>query len=65
MTSDTNVDKVLEIHRKMVDRTVRVLEGSHSWIGKVMDIVDTDHFLVRRNRDSEPKKINMFDIRSL
>jgi|TARA_R100000700_G_scaffold39967_1_gene54176 hypothetical protein len=65
MTSDTNAEKVLEIHRRMVDKTVRVLEGSHSWIGKVMDVVDTDHFLIRRNKDSEPKKINIFDVRSL
>jgi hypothetical protein len=65
MTSDTNTDKVLEIHRKMVDKTVRVLDGSYSWIGKVVDIVDKDNFLVRRNKDSEPKEINMFNIRSL
>tara|TARA_Y100000592_G_scaffold52137_1_gene82416 strand:- start:1384 stop:1581 length:198 start_codon:yes stop_codon:yes gene_type:complete len=65
MTCDTDTNKVLEIHRKMVDKTVRVLEGSYTWIGKVIDVVDTDHFLVKRNRDAEPKKINMFDIRSL
>ena len=65
MTSDTDTNKVMEIHRRMVEKTVRVLEGPYSWIGKVVDVVDTDHFLVKRNKESEPKKINMFDIRSL
>ena len=65
MTSDTDTKKVLDIHRRMIDKTVRVMEGSYTWIGKVIDVVDTENFLVKRNRDSEPKKINMFDIRSL
>tara|TARA_Y100000361_G_scaffold49999_1_gene43444 strand:+ start:679 stop:876 length:198 start_codon:yes stop_codon:yes gene_type:complete len=65
MTSDTDTNKVLDIHRRMIDKTVRVMEGSYTWIGKVIDVVDTENFLVKRNRDSEPKKINMFDIRSL
>tara|TARA_R100001163_G_C5027794_1_gene168891 strand:- start:426 stop:623 length:198 start_codon:yes stop_codon:yes gene_type:complete len=65
MTSDTDTNKVLDIHRKMIDKTVRVMEGSYTWIGKVIDVVDTDNFLIKRNKDAEPKKINMFDIRSL
>jgi len=65
MTSDTSTEKVLEIHSKMIDKTVRVFDGSYSWIGKVVEVVDKDNFLVRRNRDSEPKKVSMFDIRSL
>ena len=65
MTSDTDTKKVLDIHRRMIDKTVRVMEGSYTWIGKVIDVVDTENFLVKRNRDSEPKKINMFDIRYL
>lgn len=65
MTSDTDTNKVLDIHRRMIDKTVRVMEGSYTWIGKVIDVADTENFLVKRNRDSEPKKINMFDIRSL
>ena len=65
MTSDTDTNKVLDIHRKMIDKTVRVMEGSYTLIGKVIDVVDTDNFLVRRNKDAEPKKINMFDIMSL
>lgn len=65
MTSDTDTKKVLDIHRKMIDKPVRVMEGSYSWVGKVIDIVDTDNFLVKRNKDTEPKKISMFDIRSL
>ncbi len=65
MTTDTNKEKVITIHKKMVDKTVRVLEGSYTWVGKVIDVVDTENFLVKRNKDSEPKTINMFDIRSV
>ncbi len=65
MTSDTDTNKVMDIHRRMVAKTVRVLEGPYSWIGNVIEVVDTAHFLVKRNKESEPKKINMFDIRSL
>tara|TARA_R100000742_G_C4270312_1_gene88982 strand:- start:1226 stop:1423 length:198 start_codon:yes stop_codon:yes gene_type:complete len=65
MTSNSDTNKVLGIHRRMIDKTVRVLEGSYTWIGKVIDVVDTENFLVKRNRDAEPKTINMFDIRSL
>jgi len=65
MTSDTDTKKVLDIHRRMIDKTVRVMDGSYTWIGKVIDVVDAENFLVKRNRDSEPKKVNMFDIRSL
>tara|TARA_Y100000361_G_C10925886_1_gene221345 strand:- start:50 stop:247 length:198 start_codon:yes stop_codon:yes gene_type:complete len=65
MTTDTDKEKVITIHKKMVDKTVRVLEGSYTWVGKVIDVVDTENFLVKRNKDSEPKTINMFDIRSI
>jgi hypothetical protein len=65
MRSDIDTERVLDIHRKMVDKTVRVLEGSYSWIGKVVEIVDSENFLIKRNRESDPKQVNMFDIRSL
>jgi len=65
MTSNSDTNKVLGIDRRMIDKTVRVLEGSYTWIGKVIDVVDTENVLVKRNRDAEPKTINMFDIRSL
>jgi len=65
MTKDTNIDRVLEIHRKMIGKTVRVLDGDYSWIGKVMEVLDEQNFSVKRSKEADPKKINMFDIRSL
>lgn len=65
MRSDTDRERMLDIHRKMVDKTVRVIDGSYSWIGKVVDIVDSENFLIKRSRENDPKQVNMFDIRSL
>jgi len=65
MITDTNPEKILEIHKKMIDKTVKVLEGNFSWIGRVVDVVDEQNFSVRKNRDSVPQTVNMFNIRSL
>lgn len=57
--------KMMEINQRMIDKTVRVVEASaNSWIGKVVSVVDHENFFVRRNKDSEPQMVNMFDIRS-
>jgi len=65
MTRDTNADKILEIHKRMVDKTVRVLHENSSWIGRVVKVIDTEHFAVSKNRDADPQTVNMFNIRSL
>ena len=65
MTTDTNPERILEIHKKMVDKTVKALEGNFSWIGRVVDVLDEENFSVKKNRDSEAQTVNMFDIRSL
>jgi len=65
MITDTPQDKVLEIHKRMIDKTVRVLEQNTSWIGRVVGVVDTQNFSVRRSKDSAPQTVNMFNIRSL
>jgi len=58
-------EKMMEINQRMVDKTVRVVEAStNSWIGKVVNVIDHENFSVRRNKDSEPQAVNMFDIRS-
>ena len=51
MTKDTDIDKVLEIHRKMIGKTVRVLDGNYSWIGKVTEVLDEQNFSVKRNKE--------------
>jgi hypothetical protein len=65
MIIDTNPEKILEIHKKMIDKTVKVLEGNFSWIGRVVDVLDEQNFSVRKSRESVPQTVNMFNIRSL
>ena len=65
MITDTNPEKILEIHKKMIDKTVKVLEGNFSWIGRVVDVLDEQNFSVRKSRESVPQTVNMFNIRSL
>jgi hypothetical protein len=65
MITDTEQSKVLEIHKRMIDKTVRVLDSNTSWIGRVIDVVDVQNFSVRRSKDSAPQTVNMFNIRSL
>lgn len=65
MTTDTSPERILEIHKKMIDKTVKVLEGNFSWIGRVVGVLDGEHFSVRKSRDSEAQAVNMFNIRSL
>jgi hypothetical protein len=58
--------KMIEANERMVNKAVRVAGGEiNSWIGKVVSVVDHENFFVRRNKDSEPQVVNMFDIRSL
>jgi hypothetical protein len=49
----------------MIDKTVKVLEGNFSWIGRVVDVLDEQNFSVRKSRESVPQTVNMFNIRSL
>jgi len=65
MTTDTDPTRILEIHKRMIDKTVKVLEGNFSWIGRVVDVVDEQNFSIRRNRESVPQTVNMFNIRSI
>jgi len=66
MITDTNIDKVMDIHKRMIDKTVRVLSSNNSsWVGRVTDVVDEQTFAVRRHKDAETQTVNMFDIRSL
>ena len=65
MTTDTDPDKILEIHKKMINKTVKVLNDNSSWVGRVVDVVDTENFAVSKSKDAEPQTVNIFDIRSL
>lgn len=65
MITDTDPDKILEIHKKMLNKTVRVLADDSSWIGRVVEVIDTENFAVSKNREADPQTVNMFNIRSL
>lgn len=54
-----------EVNQKLIDKSVRVIEGDDSWVGKVVEVVDHETFSVKRNKASEAKNVSMFDIRSL
>jgi len=64
--TEEEIQRMVDANKKMVDKTVKVVDTNESyWIGKVMDVVDHETFSIRRNRNSEPKDINMFDVRSM
>lgn len=64
--TEEEIKRMLDANKKMVDKTVKVVDTNESyWIGKVVDVVDHQTFSIRRNRNSEPKDINMFDVRSM
>jgi hypothetical protein len=64
--TEEEIKKMVEANKKMVDKTVKVVDLDESyWIGKVMDVVDHETFSIRRNRNAEPKNINMFNVRSM
>ena len=65
MTTDTAPDRILEIHKRMINKTVKVLNNNSSWVGRVVDVIDTENFAVSRSKDAEPQTVNIFDIRSL
>ena len=63
--SPEEVSAMMEINQKLIDKAVKVVEGNGSWTGKVVGVVDHETFSVRRSKNSEPRDVNMFDIRSL
>jgi len=64
--TEEEMRKMIDANKKMVDKTVKVVDINESyWVGKIMDVVDHETFSIRRNRNSEPKDINMFDVRSM
>ena len=65
MTTDTHPDRILEIHKRMINKTVKVLNNNSSWVGRVVDVVDTENFAGSKRKDAEPQTVNIFDIRSL
>jgi hypothetical protein len=65
--SEEEKKKMVEANKRMVDKVVKIVDPSSSsyWVGKIMEVIDHETFSIRRNKNSEPKDINMFDVRSM
>ena len=65
--SDEEKKKMTEINKRMVDKVVKVVDTLNDsyWVGKIMNVVDYETFSIRRNKNSEPKDVNMFNVRSM
>ena len=50
----------------MIDKVVKVVDLNDSyWVGKIMDVIDHETFSIRKNKNSDPKNVNMFNVRSM
>ena len=64
--SDEEKKKMVDVNKKMIDKVVKVvdLNGSY-WVAKIMDVIDHETFSIRKNKNSDPKNVNMFNVRSM
>ena len=65
--SDEEKKKMADANKKMVDKVVKIVDTTNDsyWVGKVMGVIDHETFSIRKNKNSEPKDINMFNVRSM
>ena len=64
--SDEEKKKMVEINKKMIDKVVKIVDLNDSyWVGKIMDVIDHETFSIRKNKNSDPKNVNMFNVRSM
>jgi hypothetical protein len=54
----------LEFNKKMIGKTVLVLEQGSNWTGIVNEVVDSDTFRITNIKGSN-KKVDIFDVRSI
>ena len=54
----------LEFNKKMIGKTVLVLEQGSNWTGIVNEVVDSDTFRIT-NIKGRNKKVDIFDVRSI
>ena len=58
--------KMVDVNKKMIDKVVKVVDLNDSyWVGKIMDVIDHETFSIRKNKNSDPKNVNMFNVRSM
>lgn len=59
-----DLDRKVEVNKKMVGKNVWVIEGRYTWMGEVVDVKDAETFFVK-DVNKEIKEVNIFDIRDL
>jgi len=59
-----NDENRIEINKRMVGKTVLVLDDGSSWTGVVSDVLDESTFQVLDNRGNN-RQVDIFDVRSL
>jgi hypothetical protein len=53
----------IEINKKLIGKTVKVLESEYEWLGEVVDVRDEDTFIIS-NGDTLVA-VDIFNIRSV
>lgn len=53
----------IEVNKKLIGKTVKVLEYDKSWTGQVVSVEDEDTFIVTNGRENFT--VDIFNIRSL
>lgn len=58
-----NDSNKLEINKRMIGKTIKVLDNEFEWLGEIVDVKDQDTFIVS-NGDSLVA-VDIFDVRSI
>jgi hypothetical protein len=57
------MSKRLDINKKLIGKSVRVLDSDGEWVGEVVDVKDEDTFIV--SNGNTLVAVDIFDVRSL
>jgi hypothetical protein len=57
------MSKRLDINKKLIGKSVRVLDSDGEWVGEVIDVKDEDTFIV--SNGNTLVAVDIFDVRSL
>ena len=57
------MSKRLDINKKLIGKSVRVLDSDGEWAGEVVDVKDEDTFIV--SNGNALVAVDIFDVRSL
>jgi hypothetical protein len=55
--------EILEIHKRMIGKTVLVIDGD-PWYGEIRGVIDEEYFSISSAESPAPRKISMYKIRS-